>query len=142
VTPDHLAETGYSYLLDWCMDDQPVFLRARNGGRILAVPYPQEINDIPAIVARKVGASEFADMIVDTFDEMLAQAEAAPLVMGIALHAYLVGHPHRLKHLRRALSHIAAHRDRIWVTTSGAIAEHCLGLPPGIVPGSVTASDR
>ena len=30
-------------------------------------------------------------MIVDTFDEMLAEAADRPLVMGIALHAYLVG---------------------------------------------------
>jgi allantoinase len=136
VTPDLLAEAGYRYLLDWAMDDQPVFLRVRTGGRILAVPYPQELNDIPAIIVRKVGGSAFADMIVDTFDEMLAQSAEAPLVMGIALHAYLVGHPHRLRHLRRALAHIAAAREQIWVTTAGAIADHCLALPAGIVPGA------
>ena len=134
-TPDLLAEAGYAYLLDWCMDDQPVWMRARGGKRILAVPYPQEINDIPAIVGRKVGASEFADMIVDTFDEMLEQSAEMPLVMGIALHAYLVGQPHRLRHLRRALAHIAGKRDRLWMTTAGAIAKHCIDLPPGIVPG-------
>jgi hypothetical protein len=122
------------------MDDQPVFLRVRNGGRILAVPYPQELNDIPAIVVRKVGGSEFADMIVDTFDEMLEQSTDAPLVMGIALHAYLVGQPHRLRHLRRALAHIAAARERIWVTTAGGIAHHCLALPAGIVPGAKGAN--
>ena len=48
VTPDLLAEAGYGYLLDWCMDDQPVWFRCRGGDRILAVPYPQELNDIPA----------------------------------------------------------------------------------------------
>ena len=32
-------------------------------------------------------------MIVDTFDEMLEQSAGAPLVMGIALHAYIVGQP-------------------------------------------------
>lgn len=136
MTPDLLAEAGYRYLLDWAMDDQPVFLRVRNGGRILAVPYPQELNDIPAIVVRKVGGSEFADMIVDTFDEMLEQSTHAPLVMGIAMHAYLVGHPHRLRPLRRALAHIAAAREQIWVTTAGGIAEHCLAMPAGIVLGS------
>ena len=135
VTPDLLAEAGYSYVLDWCMDDQPIFLRVRGGGRILAVPYQQELNDIPAIVARKVGGAEFADMIVDTFDEMLLQAKTAPLVMGIALHAYLVGQPHRLKHLRRALAHITAHRDDVWITTAGAIAAHVTALPKGMVPG-------
>jgi allantoinase len=137
VTPDLLAEAGYRYVLDWAMDEQPILLRVRNGGRILAVPYPQELNDIPAIAVRKVGGAEFAEMIVDTFDEMLEQSMDAPLVMGIALHAYLVGHPHRLRHLRRALEHIGAARERIWVTTAGAIADHCYALPAGIVPGSV-----
>ncbi len=121
ATPDLLQEAGYGYVLDWCMDDQPIWLRTR-GGRLLAVPYPQEINDIPAIVARKHSASEFADMIVDQFDEMRAQAEENGLVMGIALHPYIVGQPYRLRHLRRALTHIAQARDRLWLTTAGAIA--------------------
>lgn len=133
-TPDLLAEAGYRYLLDWCMDDQPIWFRCRGGKRILAVPYPQEVNDIPAIVARKMGAAEFADMIVDQFDEMLELSESRPLVMGVALHAYLVGQPHRLRHLKRALRHISARREAIWLTTPGAIARHCESLPAGTVP--------
>jgi allantoinase len=122
VTPDLLVEHRYTYVLDWCMDDQPVWLSTRNGGRILALPYPQEVNDIPSIVARKDSAAQFADMIVDNFDEMLRQAVDAPLVMGIALHPYLVGQPYRLLHLRRALRHIVEHRERVSITTAGAIA--------------------
>jgi len=134
VTPDLLAEAGYRYLLDWCMDDQPVWLRCRGDKRILAVPYPQEVNDIPQIAGRKIGGDAFADIIVDQFDEMLELSQERPLVMGVALHAYLVGQPHRLRHLKRALRHIAKHRDRIWLTTPGAIARHCQSLPAGIVP--------
>jgi allantoinase len=133
VTPDLLQEAGYRYVLDWCADDQPIWMKTRQG-RILAVPYPQEINDIPAIVARKVEGDVFADMIVDAFEEMLRQSENQPLVFGIALHAYIVGQPHRLRHLRRALSHIAARRDDIWLTHAGAIAAHALALPDGVVP--------
>jgi allantoinase len=131
VTPDLLAEAGYRYLLDWSMDDQPVWFSCRDGKRILAVPYPQEVNDIPQIVGRKVGGAAFADIIIDQFDEMLELSQTRPLV---TLHAYLAGQPHRLRHLKRALRHIAKHRDRIWLTTPGAIARHCVGLPPGIVP--------
>jgi len=134
VTPDLLAENGYEYLLDWCMDDQPIWFSTRGAGRILAVPYPQELNDIPAIVARKDSASQFADMIVDNFDEMLRQADSGPLVMGIALHPYIVGQPYRLRHLRRALAHVAAARERAWITRSGAISDHCQALPEGVVP--------
>jgi allantoinase len=37
VTPDLLQEARYSYLLDWCHDDQPVWLNTRQN-RILSVP--------------------------------------------------------------------------------------------------------
>lgn len=128
TTPDLLHEAGYQYLLDWCHDDQPIWMTTRTG-RILSVPYPQEINDIPAIAVRRAGAAEFADMIIDNFDEMLEQSSDQPLVMGIALHPYIMGQPFRLRHLRRALSHIAGHADKnVWLTTSGAISDHIYSL--------------
>jgi allantoinase len=130
VTPDLLAEAGYRYTLNWCHDDQPGWMRTRNGARLLSVPYPQELNDIPAIVARKLEGDAFADMIVDAFEEMRAQAADQPLVMGIALHAYIMGQPFRLRHLRRALSHIAQARDDIWLCRAGDIADHAAKVLP------------
>lgn len=133
-TPDLLQEAGYTYLLDWGHDDQPVWMTTRQG-RILSVPYPQELNDIPQIVARKREGTEFADMIVDAFEVMQAECAKHPLVMGIALHPYLVGWPHRFRHLARALRDIVQRADeRVWFTTSGAIAAHAAGLPDGTVP--------
>jgi len=121
ATPDLLAETGYRYTLNWCHDDQPVRFRTR-AGSLWSIPYPQELNDIPMIVGRLMDARAFADLIVDNFDEMLAQSREQPLVMGIALHPYIVGQPYRLRHLRRALKHIVAAK-RAWLTTPGAICE-------------------
>jgi peptidoglycan/xylan/chitin deacetylase (PgdA/CDA1 family) len=128
-TPDLLAETGYAYTLNWCHDDQPVPMRTRSGQMLWSVPYPQELNDIPMIVARQMDAKDFAQMIIDQADEMLDQcsaADAPALVMGIALHPYIVGQPYRLRHLRRALQHVAAARDagRAWIATPGAILRH------------------
>ncbi|MBT7622032.1 MAG: polysaccharide deacetylase family protein [Lentimicrobiaceae bacterium] len=124
TTPDLLEEAGYSYLLDWCHDDQPTWLKTRNG-KILSIPYPQEINDIPAIIARQNSAEEFSNIIIDNFDEMLQQSEQQSLVMGIALHPYIVGQPFRLKHLRTALTHIVNNmKDKVWFTTAGEIAEY------------------
>lgn len=134
VTPDLLAEAGYDYLLDWCMDDQPVWFGTRGGGRILSVPYPQELNDIPAIIGRKHSAGQFADMIVDNFDEMLDQSSNGPLVMGIALHPYIVGQPYRLRHIRRALQHVLTQRGKFWFTHCGAISGYCRKLSDGVVP--------
>jgi peptidoglycan/xylan/chitin deacetylase (PgdA/CDA1 family) len=121
ATPDLLAQTGYRYTLSWCHDDQPVKLKTRSGS-LWSVPYPQELNDLPMIVARRMDGRDFADMIVDNFDEMLAQSRSQPLVMGIALHPYLVGQPYRLRHLRRALKHVSASK-RVWLTTPGAICD-------------------
>lgn len=124
VTPDLLQEAGYEYLLDWCHDDQPTWMTTRSG-RILSVPYPQELNDIPQIVGRRREGNEFADMIIDAFDVMLEEAKTRPLVMGIALHGYLMGHPHRFKHLERALAYMKARSgDLVWWTTAGAINDH------------------
>ncbi|GAA4321420.1 polysaccharide deacetylase family protein [Pigmentiphaga soli] len=130
VTPDLLQEAGYTYLLDWACDDQPIWMRTRNG-RILSIPYPIEVNDSPAIVFRQHSAEDFADMIVDQFDEMLRQSEAQALVCPIALHTFVIGQPFRMRHLRRALEHCAKHpgREQVWFTRPGEIAEYCYRLP-------------
>jgi peptidoglycan/xylan/chitin deacetylase (PgdA/CDA1 family) len=52
VTLDLLKEAGYRYVMDWAMDDQPIWMRTRSGS-ILSVPYPLEINDSPALVFRR-----------------------------------------------------------------------------------------
>jgi allantoinase len=66
ATPDLLQEGGYDYLLDWCHDDQPTWMKTP-GGRVLSVPYPQELNDIPAVMVRRIEGAPFADMIIDGF---------------------------------------------------------------------------
>ncbi|MDB5316447.1 MAG: polysaccharide deacetylase [Rhodospirillales bacterium] len=55
--------------------------------------------------------------------------------MGIALHLYIIGQPFRMRQLRRALAHIVGQRERIWVTTAGAIFDHVAGFLPGTIPG-------
>jgi peptidoglycan/xylan/chitin deacetylase (PgdA/CDA1 family) len=125
ATPDLLKAAGYGYTLNWAMDDQPIWMRTKHGP-LLSIPYPQEANDIPSIVARKDGGQAFADIVRENFDEMLEQSVHQPLVMGIALHPYLVGQPYRLRALRRVLQHICAHRDEIWLTRAGDIFDYCV----------------
>ncbi len=127
LTPDLLAEAGYRYTLNWCQDDQPIRFATRSGKTLWSIPYPQELNDIPMIIARQMDGRDFADMIVDNFDEMLLQSKQQPLVMGIALHPYLVGQPYRLRHLRRALQHLCT-GNKVWFTTPGAICAHMESL--------------
>ncbi len=132
VTPDLLQETGYRYLLDWAMDDQPVWLKTR-GGRILSIPYARPSNDLPLMQRANATPAAWADMVIDGFDEMLAQSARQPLVFNLSLHPYLVGQPFRLPHLRRLLTHMLAQGKRIWLCRAGDIAAHATSLAPGVV---------
>jgi hypothetical protein len=78
----------------------------------------------------------FEEMLIDQFDEMLEQSKKYPLVYSVALHPFVIGQPFRLRALRRALKHIMAHKDALWLTTPGEIARYCESLPKGTVPGS------
>ena len=134
LTPDLLQEAGYHYFMDWTCDDQPIWMTTR-AGRILAMPYPVECNDTRSIVWYGHTAGEFVGMLIDGFDEMLAQSEEQPLVFPISIHPFVMGRPYRIRHLRRFFEHIAAQRDRIWLTRPRDICAHIESLPRGTVPG-------
>ena len=132
VTLDLLKEEGFSYVMDWPADDQPFWMKTRSGP-ILSIPYSIELNDSPALVFRQHAAQDFATMIVDQFDEMLRLSAKYPLVCSIVLHPFIVGQPFRLRQLGRALRHILAHRDGIWLARPCEIAQHVAGLPEGVI---------
>lgn len=123
VTPDLLREAGFTYMMDWPADDQPFWMRTRTAP-ILSVPYSIEVNDSPVMVFRHQGSSDFERMIVDQFDEMLLQSAKYSLCFTLVLHPFVIGHPYRLRALRRALNHILTRRDDVWITTPGKIAAH------------------
>jgi peptidoglycan/xylan/chitin deacetylase (PgdA/CDA1 family) len=137
TTMDLLQEAGYRYVMDWTMDDQPIWIKTR-GGKILSMPYPVEANDNRGIVWYRYTSSEFTDMLIDNFDEMLeqTQSDGHPLVCPISLHPFVVGRPYRIRQLRRALEHILKYKDRIWLTRPWDICQHIENLPDGTVPTS------
>ncbi|MFC2998842.1 polysaccharide deacetylase family protein [Falsiroseomonas tokyonensis] len=121
ATPDLLAEAGFDYCMDWTHDDQPTLLATR-AGLLVTVPYSRPTNDIPALHAAKWPPSVWADILIDQFEEQLRLSQKWPLVFNLSLHPFLVGHPFRLRHLRRVLAHLAAARSRIWLCRPGEIA--------------------
>ena len=107
-------------------------------GPLLNVPYAVETNDFVSVIHLRQDAPVYADIVLRQFEEMLEQSTKQPLVLAISLHTFIMGQPHRLAVLRDMFRRITSHRhfDRVWTTTPGAIADHCIGLKPGIVPGS------
>lgn len=131
-TTDLLIDNGYRYALDWGICDEQPFWVTGGNGKILAIPYPIELNDGPAVVFRHHTPAQYADMLVDQFDEMLRRSTDAPLVFGISLHTFIVGQPFRIVHLRRALEHVLGHRDRMWVTVPKDISQYYRTLPEAV----------
>ncbi len=124
ATPDLLAEAGFDYVMDWTHDDQPTLLGTRGGRPLVTVPYSRPTNDIPALHGAKWPPDVWAGTLLDAIDESLRLARRWPLTFNLSLHPFLVGHPFRLRHLRRVLARLAALGDAIWLTRPGAIAAH------------------
>jgi len=134
LTPDILKEAGYTYVMDWPADDQPFWMRTRSGP-LLSVPYPVEINDSPVMLSRQQPATDFYQMVVDQFEEMLELSQEQSLVFGISMHTFVAGQPFRLRQIRKAFEYILNHprfKD-VWVTTPGGIAQYAQTLPKGVV---------
>jgi peptidoglycan/xylan/chitin deacetylase (PgdA/CDA1 family) len=121
-TSELLAETGYTYNLNWGIDDEPVPMRA-GGGRLISVPYSTELNDIPFYSLHGQRAADFADALIDQFEFMLDEGARRPRIMSFGLHPHLSGQAYRAKHLARALEYMTGHGADVWFTTADEIAE-------------------
>jgi allantoinase len=107
-TPDLLAEAGIRYCADWVIDDLPATIRTAHGP-LLAMPYSVELNDIPIMMIQHHRAEELFERTVAQFDRLYDESEVqGAKVMGLAVHPYISGVPHRIGWFEKALAHMAA----------------------------------
>jgi peptidoglycan/xylan/chitin deacetylase (PgdA/CDA1 family) len=120
-TPRILSELGFTYILDWCNDDQPYPLNVRTG-RMISVPYQVELNDLNLFVGKNLSGQDFYQMVVDEFDMLYEEAAESGRVMTLSLHPYLINRSFRQKYLAKALDYVVRH-DKVWVTTGDDLAD-------------------
>lgn len=123
-TMDLLAEHEILYTCDLFHDDQPQPVNVKQG-RLISIPYSLEMNDVIAYNVQKETPRRYGQMLKNCFDRLYEEGRDNGTVMCIPLHAYLVGHPHRMAAFEDALRYIVGHRD-VWVTTGREIAQHYL----------------
>ena len=127
-TLDILAAEGVRYVGDWINDDQPYIMNV--GAReLVSIPYSLELNDIRQIKSGGKTAREFEQMIEDQFEVLYREGQASGRVMAIALHPYVMGMPHRIGALERALDFIGQ-REHVWFATGNEIAAAYLAQTP------------
>ncbi len=107
-TPDLLAEAGIQYCADWVVDDLPATIRTKHGP-MLTMPYSVELNDIPIMMIQHHRAEELHDRTIAQFERLYQEAaDQGAKVMGLAVHPYISGVPHRIGWFERALTHMAS----------------------------------
>lgn len=120
-TLDILAENGVTYCGDWNNDDQPYRMKVKSG-KMIAIPYCMEINDIPMFIRKGYTGEQYYRSVMDQFEGLLADSDKHARVMGIPLHPMIIGQPLRTKYLQRALAEMKKH-DRVWFATGSEIID-------------------
>jgi peptidoglycan/xylan/chitin deacetylase (PgdA/CDA1 family) len=120
-TLDILAEEGVNYCGDWNNDDQPYSMKVKSG-KMFAIPYCNEINDIPLYIRKGYTGELYLRSVLDQFDVLYADSRKQPRVMGIPLHPMISGQPLRIKYLQRAIAHMKEHQG-VWFATGSEIVD-------------------
>lgn len=118
---DLLPEFGIKYTVDMVPDDQPIPIKVRQG-RLIAVPYSTEINDVRIMGVRGYPPDKWASMLKAAFDQLYNEGAETGMTLCMPLHPFVVGQPHRIDALHDVLQHVTAHKD-VWLTTAGEIAD-------------------
>ena len=120
-TLDNLITAKVDYVADWVNDDQPYVMNVE-GKEIVSIPYTRELNDRNVIGRLNRTASEFEQQIRDQFDVLYRESGDSGRVMAVALHPYIVGVPHRIAALERALDYVCSH-EGVWRATGSEIVD-------------------
>jgi len=120
-TLDLLAEEEVMYVGDWNSDDQPFAMKVKKG-KLFAVPYGMDINDMSLINRLGYTGDQYLRALTDQFDTLYADSQKTARVMGIPLHPFLMGQPWRTPYLKKAIAHFQQH-ERVWFATGSEIAD-------------------
>jgi peptidoglycan/xylan/chitin deacetylase (PgdA/CDA1 family) len=124
-----VEEGGFLYDSDAYNDDLPYEVRIAER-RHLVIPYAFDTNDMHFQHTGRFRGADFADYVIDAYDWLVREGEAAPKMMSIGLHLRMIGRPGRIGALDRILKHIAS-SEAAWIARRADIAEHWLAIFPG-----------
>jgi len=111
-----LAEAGFAYSLDWANDEEPY----RHDSGLLAIPPPGEFDDVQTLWLRRVPVTRWPGLVRDALDRLLAEPRGGR-VLGLGIHPWMFGAPHRIRYLRESLEDLASRGD-LHIATAGALA--------------------
>lgn len=104
-TLDYLSQAGIEYIGDWVLDDEPVTVKTTHKP-VVALPYNFELHDIVMMALQNHPSDEMHRRSMDAFDCLYEESKDRAKIMSIAVHPYLSGQTHRIKHVERTFEDI------------------------------------
>lgn len=120
ATPDLLAAEGVRYVCDWVNDDMPYPMKTRSGD-LWAMPLSTELEDRFVLQNNLHSEESYAEQLQDACDLLLAEADKhGGRMLALSIHPWVLGQPHRIGKLERALSYIMS-QDGVWTASASDI---------------------
>ena len=114
-TPELLQQAGLQWFGDWINDELPYPFQTANGP-LTALPLSLELEDRFIVGENLHAEAEYADQMVDACDFLLEEAQRSGQgrLLALNIHPWVMGQPHRIKHLERVFAHLADNAGLIW----------------------------
>jgi peptidoglycan/xylan/chitin deacetylase (PgdA/CDA1 family) len=122
-TPALLAEAGFDHVLDWPNDDRPYLMGPYGGRSLVSLPPQPEWDDVAMTWLKRMQPAAWAANAAAAFAALHAEGARAPALFQLALHPWVAGQAHRIRHLRDLLAAIGRHCD-VWHAPPSAVAAH------------------
>lgn len=121
ITADLLQQAGYTWHGDYCDDDFPYFLQAGDG-RIVAIPYQFDLNDLKVYIGGKNDPEVYVNWFRNKFDTIYRESAQSGGMVSATVHAALYGRPFGSWAVEACISY-ARQFDDVWFATRADIAE-------------------
>jgi len=119
-TPELLKANGIDYFCDWVNDELPYRFHTRHGD-LWAMPLSTELEDRFVVMDNQHSEGSWAQQVMDACDLLLAEADdQGGRMLSLSLHPWVLGQPHRVKHLEAALAYVMS-KPGVWSASAGDI---------------------
>ena len=119
-TPELLKAQGIDYFCDWVNDELPYRFHTTQGD-LWSLPLTNETDDRFVIMDNQHSEASWAQQVLDAAQFLLDEAQSqGGRLLAISVHPWVLGQPHRIKHLESVLAQLARHGS-IWNAQPGEI---------------------
>lgn len=121
-TPELLAENGVRFFCDWVNDDMPYNFHTRSGN-LVAMPLSNELEDRFVLMNNLHSEQSWLEQVCDACDFLLREADQqGGRILALNIHPWMLGQPHRIAKLEKALEYITA-KPGIWSAHASEIVQ-------------------